>query len=646
MSMLRKAREKAREGIRAVNTERKKHFGSQAASRARGAPAQPSLYNYRQMKQSNEAFEAILDDETELFGMEPEYKPESISSNDHLASVDSVGTSSQSQRFDDDLFSDDFETPPSEAHDHESPPINIARVEEVENDESISSSDVTQKGSPLQPHLQTSDRSSQDGESEELLLNEPQTTESASGDTLETQGNTTVETSEQGSVKEEEHVTLGAVDHLGNATVEAEDQSQVQDTLESEHEDKQPPELIDPSDKQDEIPQDDLFSDTFSTTVGDLPSSEDTLAPSTDTINLPVTPLSSSFEDDHHLSPSAASTPDKSRDARGVSSERSDDELTSTTALLEELLSPKSRTDSHPLQVPVPPVAHESSHLDSGIFDNESHKRSLSEDFFETSEERHKGVKGTSFTSPGVSPHKSAVKRNSTGKLPPTRPPISPNVRRKLSEKSAKKDRVPADDLFVDDFVAVPSPNQSKPIVPPRPSVADVFNKSTPPPDSQLDKQEATQNVAVPSPSQSKPIVPPRPSVADISNKFTPSPNSQLDGQEATQNAQSKSSVTEDTGFKRQDSHMLDEPELTLPYHLILALTVYIYYSLSPWSYLSGFLAGFLTVYLLVGTVFVWYVVTQEHEKKIMKREKLGPSTDFLRRMDTNFDDVRNYQVR
>ena len=608
MSVLRKAKEKAREGIRGVNTERKKHFGSHAStSRPRGtgyAPGQSTSYNFKQMKQTNDAFEAILDDESELFGMETEWKPKPVTSNDHLDSVESAKVSSQSQSFNDDLFSDDFEPPSRETGDHEpSPGDPLVSAEETDNDESIPADDVTEEKSPSQPQLETSDRTSHDGEihvepSEVIPVSEPHTTEST--DTPENQGNAVTDSSdrcqEQNTLLDPSDQGNTILDALSqeNVTVDTGNHSQEQSTVESERE--QPPGHIDQSNKQERSTQDDLFTDTFSS-GGTLPVS---LTPPTNTAHLSTTPLSSSLEDDYCLSPSAAS-PDKAREVRGVSSERSDDELASTTALIEELLSPKPNTNPHPLQVPS--TAHDSRHLDSGIFDNESHKRSSSDDIFEVSKSHygHKENRGTSFTSPGVSPHKPAAKTNSAGKLPPQRPPISPSVRRRLNEKVAKKDRLPADDLFEDDFVSVPYPNQSKRTIPPRPSLAESSIGVTPSPDSRIERQDVAQ---------------------------TPQPESKV------------------TPVKRQDSHMLDESDLTLPYHLALAFTVYIYYSLNPWSYLAGFLAGFLMMYLVVGTAFVWYVVTQEHERKEKKRETLGPLKDFLRRMDTNFDDVRTYQVR
>ena len=611
MSVLRKAKEKAREGIRAVNTERKKHFGSHTSTaRPRGtgyAPGQSTAYNFKQMKQTNDAFEAILDDESELFGMESEWKPKPVSSSDHLDSFAPAEASSQPQSFNDDLFSDDFEPPSRETGDHEpssgDPPVS---VEETDNNESISADDVIEQKSPLHPQLETSDRSSQDGEihverSEVMPVSEPHTTEST--DTPENQGSVIADSSDH---SQEQNMLLVASDQGNttpdtlsqeNVTIDTGNHSQEQSSIESEHE--QPPEVTDQSDKQEKLTQDDLFTDTFST-GGTPPVSVDTLTPPTSTTYLSTTPLSSSLEDDYHLSPSAVS-PGKAREVRGVSSERSDDELTSTTALIEELLSSKPNTDPHPL--PVPSTAHDSRHLDSGIFDNESHKRSSSDDIFEVSESHYgrKGTRGTSFTSPEVSPHKPTAKRNSAGKLPPERPPISPSVRRRLSEKTAKKGRLPADDLFEDDFVSVPYPNQSKHTIPPRPSLAETSVGVTPSPDSQLDRQDVAQ---------------------------TPQQESEV------------------TLVKRQDSHMLDESDLTPPYHLALALAVYIYYSLNPWSYLAGFLAGLLMMYLVVGTVFVWYVVTQERERKEKKRETVGPLKDFLRQMNTNFDDVRTYQVR
>lgn len=49
------------------------------------------------------------------------------------------------------------------------------------------------------------------------------------------------------------------------------------------------------------------------------------------------------------------------------------------------------------------------------------------------------------------------------------------------------------------------------------------------------------------------------------------------------------------------------------------ALLLYLYYSLNPFAYLAGFLAGFLVFYVMIGSAFVLYVQHSEREKERRK---------------------------
>ncbi len=231
--------------------------------------------------------------------------------------------------------------------------------------------------------------------------------------------------------------------------------------------------------------------------------------------------------------------------------------------------------------------------MDSGVYDSD---RGASEERFE--------IRDDYFSK--ETPHKAPIKKNSAGRLPPTRPPLSPSIRRKLEEKPSKKERLPADDLFINDFVAVRQPTTSKRSV------------SLSPQPARKQYQHVTQQVL------SQPPV--------------------LTQQ---QGSKPKDVVVTHTQPKGRAHHVIEEPHLTLPYHLVLSIALYLYYTFNPWAYLSGLFTGFLLVYLLVGTLFVVYVDTQEQEKEESKEEKMiRPSKDFLRRLNTDFSKVSNYQVR
>ncbi len=113
MSALRKARDKAREGIRVINTRKGK------SASGRGPPVPPP--SYRQMKQTNEAFNAILDDESaDVFGLETEAKTDTLADDGLYDQPSSPGRSSEPDlfsdikpesglHFQDDLFADNFD---------------------------------------------------------------------------------------------------------------------------------------------------------------------------------------------------------------------------------------------------------------------------------------------------------------------------------------------------------------------------------------------------------------------------------------------------------------------------------------------------------------------------------------------------------
>ncbi len=274
----------------------------------------------------------------------------------------------------------------------------------------------------------------------------------------------------------------------------------------------------------------------------------------------------------------------------GGSVERgSDEEVTSTVASLEELLSPKPLSNTHPHPLHVSSSSSPSKHLDSGVYDS----------YRGASEERI-DIRDDYFSK--VTPHKAPPKKNSAGKLPPTRPPLSPNIRRKLGEvgegkssQPSKKERLPADDLFINDFV-VPQPATKRSV------------SLSPQPARKQYQQHSTQVL----PLQHKP----------------------------------EEVVVTHTQPRKRDVHIIGEPHLTLPYHLVLAIVLYLYYTFNPWTYLSGLFTGFLLVYLLVGTLFVLYVDTQEHEEVSKdERRKIRPSEDFLRRLNADFSKIRDYQV-
>ena len=78
-------------------------------------------------------------------------------------------------------------------------------------------------------------------------------------------------------------------------------------------------------------------------------------------------------------------------------------------------------------------------------------------------------------------------------------------------------------------------------------------------------------------------------------------------------------------------------------------LLLYLYYSLNPFVYLAGFLAGFFVFYVTIGSAFFWYVQHSEREKE---RRKMADKTvelpaleELPKTIDTDFESNRVLQV-
>ena len=82
---------------------------------------------------------------------------------------------------------------------------------------------------------------------------------------------------------------------------------------------------------------------------------------------------------------------------------------------------------------------------------------------------------------------------------------------------------------------------------------------------------------------------------------------------------------------------------------LLVWLCLYLYYSLNPFVYLAGFLAGFLVFYVTMGTAFYWYVQHSEKEKErrkqASKRVELPALEDLPQSIDVDFESSRVLEV-
>ena len=130
------------------------------------------------------------------------------------------------------------------------------------------------------------------------------------------------------------------------------------------------------------------------------------------------------------------------------------------------------------------------------------------------------------------------------------------------------------------------------------------------------------------------------------SGKTEVTKDEKLDREELVLKEDSQSSVLTSEISGREDGSTL---YLTLPYHLLLSVFLYWYYSLNVFPYLAGLFAGFFSLFLCLGSVFIYYVHfiekdTNNDKQQEALRSKL--SDDFLQTMAVDFNKLRQYQVR
>lgn len=98
-----------------------------------------------------------------------------------------------------------------------------------------------------------------------------------------------------------------------------------------------------------------------------------------------------------------------------------------------------------------------------------------------------------------------------------------------------------------------------------------------------------------------------------------------------------------------QERKYKSEFVLPITYHMSLSLVLYLYYSLNVFPYLSGLFAGFLMLYVALGSVFIHYVQATETEREERlqgRKEAVLVSEDFVRTMKVDFRKLEEYQVR
>ena len=88
-------------------------------------------------------------------------------------------------------------------------------------------------------------------------------------------------------------------------------------------------------------------------------------------------------------------------------------------------------------------------------------------------------------------------------------------------------------------------------------------------------------------------------------------------------------------------------PCITLLNHSTLSAILYLYYSLNIFPYLAGLFAGFFTLFLFLGSLFVCYMLSidEKQKEKRQQQKTVKLSDDFVRTMKVDFSKLKVYQV-
>ncbi len=275
---------------------------------------------------------------------------------------------------------------------------------------------------------------------------------------------------------------------------------------------------------------------------------------------------------------------------------------------------------------------------------------------------------------------------NSGGKVPPPRPASSPKLREKLRHSRSASSQGSAEQGSTKGLVAqdkpetIPSDEESvrvklvTPLGHARPeskssprSISASLGDLTGEPKGTVPGQRLASTASLPAKVATEDLFPldrelerahPQKQAASVkkSPKFEAIPEMDPSSRRERYAASKEASVSskQDDKFLFSDDSRLpvkaspEEPELIpeLPpsYHLLLAGILYIYYSFNFIPYLSGLFAGFLLVYLMGGTAFIYFA---RHSEGGKEKEPKSPrlSQNFVDRMKVKFENVKVYQV-
>ena len=237
------------------------------------------------------------------------------------------------------------------------------------------------------------------------------------------------------------------------------------------------------------------------------------------------------------------------------------------------------------------------------------------------------------------------LKKNSTGKVAPPRPAISPKLKHRMTQKQS----VSSSSIggHSEDYTA-----RKKLVQPlgqaPQGRDAAVRDRSPVRVETGVDSSAVSSDTIAVRPPAGRRGGSGSPSKQD--EKRIPADDLFLEDSVVSPSSDGVEKVPRSTEEQSKLAETESEDEETrnyFIYHFLFAGLLYFYYSLNIFPYLSGFFAGFFVLYLTVGSVFIFYVQTVEKYQTGEGKEDrlLEPSQDFTELMHVDFDNLKVYKV-
>jgi hypothetical protein len=284
---------------------------------------------------------------------------------------------------------------------------------------------------------------------------------------------------------------------------------------------------------------------------------------------------------------------------------------------------------------------------------------------------KNRSVSAPALPSPPLSRPSGQGKRNSSGKTPPPRPPISPRCQKRRIESASPLISHGSEGLKGKVVVKHVTPLGTARVVDTEaaklegrgvarneePHVSDDDNDDNELFPDDLRKvrelENSSEHLTPPRRTRPEPAKPPPPTHATHTSVEPPLPHTLPTHtrvepiQHVLDDTLPKASESETPSKPQEESHK-SEFSLPMSFHLLLSLTLYLYYSLNIFPYMAGFFAGFLMLYMFLGSVFIYYVQTIEkemEERRQERKEAIKVSDDFVQTMKVDFSKLKDYQV-